>query len=97
MAHHDYDVPFIVISLSGSLVWALNYVHWLLSPGCGDLFLVDSWTMPEDRILAAQFSSVYVGVAPLGIPSHIRPTLNYNTTYQPLDKLQQHSQEWLHS
>ncbi|KAF5131559.1 hypothetical protein E5D57_007914 [Metarhizium anisopliae] len=27
--------------------------------------------------------------------SHIWPTLNYNT--QPLDELQQHSQEWLHS
>jgi len=79
MTGKHYDAPGVITSLIGSLVWGLNYAHWLLSQGCGDIqiFLIDSWKLPEDRIYPARFLATYLEVIPLNIPWYDDPYHEY--------------------
>ncbi|KAH6883818.1 hypothetical protein B0T10DRAFT_493879 [Thelonectria olida] len=74
-----YDAPCEITSLTGSLLWGLNYAHWLLSRGYGDIqiFLVDTWKMPKGRIYPAKFLATYLGVAPRNIHWHDDPYHEY--------------------
>lgn len=75
MLQKDYDSPCMITSFTGSLLWALNYAHWLLSRGRGGvvIILVDAWLMPKGRVYPASFIARYLEVQPLGIRWHDDP------------------------
>ncbi|KAK4148748.1 hypothetical protein C8A00DRAFT_19475, partial [Chaetomidium leptoderma] len=74
-----YNSPCAILSLTGSLLWALNYAHWLLSQGRLDIqiFLVDAWEIPKESISPAGFLAAHLEVAPLDIPWHDDPYHEY--------------------
>lgn len=75
MAGEDYDSPFIITSLTGSLLWALNYAHYLLRQGYSDveLYLINTLKIPEGQVYAARFLSAFLKIKPLGVPWHDNP------------------------
>jgi hypothetical protein len=74
-----YEAPCSLVSFTGSLLWALNYAHWLLRQGDGDirLFLIDTWRIPVGRIYPAGSIAAYLEIVPRGIPWHDDPYHEY--------------------
>jgi len=79
MAGHYYDASFPITSLTGSLLWALNYAYWLRRQRYEgiQIFLVDIWKIPVDRFYPAQFLAEYLDVPPLNMPWHDDPYHEY--------------------
>jgi hypothetical protein len=79
MRWFKYEAPCVIISLTGSLLWGLNYAHYLLSRGKTDIriILVDTWRIPEGRIYPAPFLARYLEVKPVGEPWHDDPYHEY--------------------
>lgn len=75
----EYHAPCPLISFTGSLLWALNYAHWLLRQGDGDirLFRIDAWRIPVGRIYPASSLAAYLEIAPRGILWHDDPYHEY--------------------
>ncbi|OAQ58234.1 hypothetical protein VFPPC_11794 [Pochonia chlamydosporia 170] len=66
--HCDHnDGPCAVTFLTGSLLWALHYAHWLLSHEYKDvrLMLVDSRNIPVEKIYPALSLAAFLDVKPL--------------------------------
>lgn len=70
---------FAITSLTGSLLWALNYAYWLLRKGYGDInvLLIDTGKIPEGTIYPASFLVKYLEIQPLGISWHDNPYHEY--------------------
>jgi hypothetical protein len=80
MAEIKYEAPYYTItSVTGSLLWALNYAHWLVRKGKKDvqIFLIDCRRISEGRIYAAPFLAAFLQVAPRKIPWHDDPYHEY--------------------
>ncbi|KAF7551834.1 hypothetical protein G7046_g7601 [Stylonectria norvegica] len=79
MLGKPYNAPWMITSLTGSLLWALNYAHWLLNRGFGgvEIILVDAWKIPEDGIYPARFLATYLEVPALKVPWHDDPYHEY--------------------
>lgn len=76
MKFHNYHAPFVITSLTGSLLWALNYAHWLLNRGEQEvrIVLVDAWSARTDHIYPARYVAACLEIPPLGPPGTMIPT-----------------------
>jgi hypothetical protein len=74
-----YHAPFVITSLTGSLLWALNYAHWLLSQGEAEvnIVLLDAWSALTDHIYPARSLAAWLEIAPLGVTWHDDPYHEY--------------------
>lgn len=74
-----YDAPFVITSLTGSLLWALNYAHFLLSRGEQEIriVLVDAWSARTDHIYPARYVTACLEIPPLGVRWHDDPYHEY--------------------
>jgi hypothetical protein len=74
-----YHAPFVITSLTSSLLWALNYAHWLLSLGEAEvnIVLLDAWSALTDHIYPAKSLAAWLKVAPLGVAWHDDPYHEY--------------------
>jgi len=79
MAGRYYYAPFVISSLTGSLLWALTYADWLRRQRYKaiQIFLVDTWKIPEDKFYPARFLAAYLEVPVLNIPWHDDPYHEY--------------------
>lgn len=74
-----YEAPFAITSLTGSLLWALNYAHWLLRGYFIDvkIHLIDTRGIREDRICPATILVRTLNVKRRDKPWHDDPYHEY--------------------
>lgn len=79
MQNKYYKTPCAIVLLTGSLLCALNYAHWLVRNHneTARLHLIDSWLIPEKSVFAARFLARYVALDSLSIPWHENPYHKY--------------------
>ncbi len=74
-----YHAPFVITSLTGSLLWALNYAHWLSRRGEAEvnIVLLDAWSVLTDHIYPAKSLAARLKIAPVNRTWHDNPYHEY--------------------
>ncbi|KAK4139150.1 uncharacterized protein C8A04DRAFT_33377 [Dichotomopilus funicola] len=70
-----YHAPFVITSLTGSLLWALNSAHRMLSRGEAEVNIVplEAWSALTDHIYPAKSLAAWLEIEPPGITWHDDP------------------------